>query len=105
MGQATLLASATCPSFLGGKMEEENKPEEESNGAQVTPVATKEARQEYDLHIKVAESMRQKLRDCTVLAFEMGDIPKPDLVDLMNLSLGWSFNILYLKWLDPSSYK
>ena len=86
-------------------MEEENKPEEESNGAQVTPVATKEARQEYDLHIKVAESMRQKLRDCTVLAFEMGDIPKPDLVDLMNLYIEWGMAIQKKKWMDRIGYQ
>jgi len=37
--------------------------------------------------------MRQTLRDSTELAFKLGDIPKPDLVDLMNLFIGWSLEI------------
>jgi len=45
------------------------------------------------------------LNDASELAYKMGDTPKPDLVDLMNLFLGWGFSILYLKWLDHSGYK
>jgi hypothetical protein len=30
----------------------------------------------------------------------MGDIPKPDLVDLMNLFIGWRLSIQKKKWLS-----
>ncbi|MFH1646612.1 MAG: hypothetical protein ABID71_02825 [Chloroflexota bacterium] len=64
-----------------------------------------EAKQEYDLHIKVPAEMRQKLRDCAELAHKMGDIPKPDLVDLMNLFIGWGMAIQKKKWLDRVGYR
>ena len=58
----------------------------------------------YDLHIKVPEEMRQTLKDSAELAFKMGNIPKPDLVDLMNLFIGWSLQIQKQKWLDHVGY-
>lgn len=64
-----------------------------------------ETAQKYDLHIKVAEEMRQMLKDSADLAFEMGEIDKPDLVDLMNLFIGWGLTILKKKWLDRVGYK
>jgi len=64
-----------------------------------------ETAQKYDLHIKVAEEMRQMLKDSADLAFEMGEIDKPDLVDLMNLFIGWGLTILKKKWLDRMGYK
>ena len=67
--------------------------------------AAPEARQEYDLHIKVPAEMRQKLKDCAELACKMGDIPKPDLVDLMNLFISWGMAIQKKKWLDRVGYK
>jgi len=67
--------------------------------------AASEARQEYDLHIKVPAEMRQKLRDCAELAYKMGDIPKPDLVDLMNLFISWGMAIQKKKWLDRVGYR
>jgi len=57
--------------------------EVEATEVEVAPEQAPEARSEYDLHIKVPADMRQKLRDCAELAYKMGDIPKPDLVDLM----------------------
>ena len=30
-----------------------------------------------------------ELKDAAELAYRMGSIPKPDLVDLMNLFIGW----------------
>lgn len=64
-----------------------------------------EAKQEYDLHIKVPAEMRQKLKDCAELAYKMGDIPKPDLVNLMNLFIGWGMAIQKKKWLDRVGYR
>lgn len=59
----------------------------------------------YDLHIEVPGEMRQVLRDSAELAHKMGDIEKPDLVNLMNLFIGWGLSILKKKWLDRMGYK
>jgi len=59
----------------------------------------------YDLHIEVPESMRQVLKDSAELAHEMEDIPKPDLINLMNLFISWGMAILKKKWLDRMGYK
>ena len=67
--------------------------------------ATLEPKPDYDLHIKVPAEMRQKLRDSAELAYKMGDIPKPDLVNLMNLFIGWGLTIQQKKWLDRVGYK
>ena len=66
---------------------------------------TPEAKPDYDLHIKVPAEMRQILRDSAELAFKLGDIPKPDLVDLMNLFIGWGLEIQKQKWLDRVGYR
>ena len=49
--------------------------------------------------------MRQKLRDYAELAYKMGDIPKPDLVNLMNLFISWGMAVLKKKWLDRVGYR
>jgi len=64
-----------------------------------------EAKTDYDLHIKVPAEMRQLLKDSAELAFKLGDIPKPDLVDLMNLFIGWGLQIQKQKWLDRVGYR
>ena len=69
------------------------------------PVETSEAKPDYDLHIKVPAEMRQVLRDSAELAFKLGDIPKPDLVNLMNLFIGWGLQIQKQKWLDRVGYR
>jgi len=68
-------------------------------------VETPEAKPDYDLHIKVPAEMRQVLRDSAELAFKLGDIPKPDLVNLMNLFIGWGLQIQKQKWLDRTGYR
>jgi len=68
------------------------------------PIVT-EALPDYDLHIKVPAEMRQMLKDSAELAFKLGDIPKPDLVDLMNLFIGWGLQIQKQKWLDRVGYR
>jgi hypothetical protein len=73
--------------------------------AEATPEQAREARSEYDLHIKVPADMRQKLRDCAELAYKMGDISKPDLVHLMNLFINWGMAVLKKKWLDRVGYR
>ena len=70
----------------------------------IEPVET-EAKPDYDLHIKVPAEMRQVLKDSAELAFKLGDIPKPDLVDLMNLFIGWGLQIQKGKWLDRAGYR
>ncbi|MBA7542192.1 hypothetical protein ES705_34511 [subsurface metagenome] len=71
----------------------------------IEPVEVTEAKPDYDLHIKVPAEMRQVLRDSAELAFKLGDIPKPDLVDLMNLFIGWGLQIQKQKWLDRVGYR
>ena len=64
-----------------------------------------ETKGEYDLHIRVPEEMRLKLKDLADLAYKMEMINKPDLVDLMNLFIGWGFAILKKQWLEKVGYK
>ena len=71
---------------------------------EVEPVET-EAKPDYDLHIKVPAEMRQVLKTSAELAFKLGDIPKPDLVDLMNLFIGWGLQIQKGKWLERTGYR
>ena len=79
--------------------------EVEATEVEVAPEPAPEAKAEYDLHIKVPADMRQKLKDCAELACKMGDIPKPDLVNLMNLFISWGMAIQKKKWLDRVGYK
>ena len=69
------------------------------------PAGEPQARAEYDLHIKVPNEMRGTLKDAAELAYRMGTIPKPDLVNLMNLFIGWGMAILKQKWLERSGYR
>lgn len=62
-------------------------------------------RPEYDLHIKVPNEMREKLKDAADLAYKLGVIAKPDLVDLMNLFIGWGMTVLKRQWLDRIGYR
>ncbi|MBA7594923.1 hypothetical protein ES703_01879 [subsurface metagenome] len=71
----------------------------------IEPVEVTEAKPDYDLHIKVPAEMRQALKDSAELAFKLGDISKPDLVDLMNLFIGWGLQIQKQKWLDRVGYR
>jgi hypothetical protein len=77
----------------------------EATPVEAVPEQTPEARSEYDLHIKVPAEMRQKLKDCAELAYKMGDIPKPDLVNLMNLFINRGMAIQKKKWLDRAGYR
>ena len=45
------------------------------------------------------------LKDAAEIAYRLGDIEKPDLVDLMNLFINWGMSILKRKWLDRMGYK
>lgn len=71
----------------------------------VVDETVQEPKPTYDLHIKVADEMRTTLRDAAELAYLMGDTPKPDLVDLMNLFIGWGLAIQKRKWLDRTGYR
>lgn len=85
-------------------MTQENQAEEVPTPAVEEPVKT-EAKPDYDLHIKVPAEMRSILQDATALAFKLGDIPKPDLVNLMNLFIRWGLQIQKQKWLDRVGYR
>ncbi len=83
---------------------------EETTAAEPAPEADAvepepEKKPDYDLHIKVPAEMRQTLKDSAELAYKMGDIPKPDLVNLMNLFIGWGLAVQKKKWLDRVGYQ
>ena len=69
------------------------------------PSEEPQTRAEYHLHIKVPNEMRGTLKDAAELAFRMGSIPKPDLVDLMNLFINWGMAVLKRQWLDRVGYR
>lgn len=81
-----------------------NEEVEEAPAAEATPEPSPEPKPDYDLHIKVPAEMRSVLKDAAQLAHKMGDIPKPELVDLMNLFIGWGLTIQKKKWLDRVGY-
>jgi len=60
---------------------------------------------EYGLHIRLAKEMQPVLKDAADLAFKMEDIPKPDLVNLINLFIVWGLSIQKKKWLDRMGYR
>ena len=78
---------------------------EEITAEEPAPEPPPEIKPDYDLHIKVPAEMRSILRDSAELAYKMGDIPKPDLVNLMNLFIGWGLTIQKKKWLDRVGYQ
>ncbi len=78
---------------------------EEITAEELAPEPPPEIKPDYDLHIKVPAEMRSILRDSAELAYKMGDIPKPDLVNLMNLFIGWGLTIQKKKWLDRVGYQ
>jgi len=83
--------------FRGDNMVVENKPETaaEETGEQG----------EYGLHIRLAREMQPVLKDAADLAYKMGDIPKPDLTNLINLFIAWGLSVQKKKWLDRMGYR
>jgi len=49
--------------------------------------------------------MQPVLKDAADIAYEMGDIPKPDLVNLINLFIVWGLSTQKKKWLDHMGYR
>ena len=54
----------------------------------------------YELHIRIPDDMRTVLQTAAVLAHKMGDIPKPELISLMNLYIAQGLAIQKRKWLN-----
>ena len=73
----------------------------------VPGVATAETGEqgEYGLHVMLAREMQPVLKDAADLAYKTGDIPKPDLVNVINLFIVWGLSILKKKWLDRMGYR
>jgi len=70
------------------------------------PGAEEETGQGEDgLHIRLAREMQPVLKDAADLAYKTGDIPKPDLVDVINLFIVWGLSIQKNKWLDCMGYR
>lgn len=59
----------------------------------------------YELHVKVPREMQEQLKELALIAYRLGKITKPDLVDLMNLFIGWGFHVLKQTWLDRMGYR
>jgi len=59
----------------------------------------------YGFQSNVRNEIRAKLKDATELAYAMGDIPKPNLVNLMELFIGWGLTIQKQKWIARMGYK
>lgn len=59
----------------------------------------------YELHVILDRRMQDYLKYSAQLAFKMGDIPKPDLVNLVNLFINWGLSIQKRKWLDKIGYR
>lgn len=59
----------------------------------------------YHLHIEVPAEMKPILMETAELAYRMGQIPKPDLVDLISLFIGWGRTILKEKGLSYIGYR
>ena len=60
---------------------------------------------QYDLHINLSREMQPALKKSAELAYAMGDIPKPNLVNLMELFIGWGLTIQKQKWIARMGYK
>ena len=97
------LAGVALPQEVTVEQEVEEAAAEEVEATAPEPASDKKP--DYDLHIKVPAEMRSILRDSAELAYKMGDIPKPDLVNLMNLFIGWGLTIQKKKWLDRVGYQ
>lgn len=59
----------------------------------------------YGFQSNVRNEIRVKLKDTTELTYVMGDIPKPNLVNLMELFIGWGLTIQKQKWIARMGYK
>ena len=64
-----------------------------------------EIAQEYDMHVKLDNEMRLKLKDAAQLAYRMGNITKPDLADLIELVTGYGMAVLKQQWLGQVGYR
>jgi len=73
---------------------------EENVAAEVEPKA-----EVYDLHIRLPGPSKEMLKDAAELAYRMEQIPKADLVDLMNLFITWGMVVLKKQWLDRIGYR
>ncbi len=59
----------------------------------------------YDLHIRLPGKAKEKLKGTAELAYRLELIPNPDLVDLINLFIGWGMAVLKRYWLDRIGYR
>lgn len=59
----------------------------------------------YDLHIRLPGESKEKLKDAAELAYRLEQIPKADLVALMNLFITWGLVVLKKQWLDRIGYR
>jgi len=100
-GRANFDEKGLSRSFLVEVASQGRKPMEQP----VEEITSAEPKPDYNLHIKVPAEMRPILRDAAQLAHKMGDIPKPERVDLMNLFIGWGLTIKKKKWLDRVGYR
>ena len=95
----------TCPFFLATVAPQCRRKYGAADGKGSRTETTLEVKPDYDLYIKVQAEVRSVLRDSAELACKMGDILKPDLVDMMNPFTGWGLTIQKNKSLDRVGYR
>jgi len=79
---------------------EETQVNEKVNETQVV-----EPSQTYHLHVRLNKDLQGVLNDSAELACKPGDIPRPDLVALINLFIGWGLSIQTLRMFGDGDYK
>jgi hypothetical protein len=82
----------------------ENTPQDQPGPQEVTAVAP-EKLEDYDLHTRIPGEMKDKLAQAVELAYRLGLIEKPALVNLMNLWILWGMELLKRKWYERMGYK
>lgn len=59
----------------------------------------------YDLHIRVPEALRDKLKDTAKIAHNLKLIEEPELRLLMALFIDYGMAVLKAKWLEKMGYR
>lgn len=76
-----------------------------NEGTEVKETQVAEPDAVYDLHIRVPKEMQGLLKNAAEMACKLGDMPKPELANLMNLFITWGLNIQKQKWLNRMGYR
>ena len=65
-----------------------------------TPEDTTQVAEEYDLHVRIDGSLKEKIHLATQLAYKMGIITEPKLNQLLSIFVIWGLRELKTKYLE-----